>query len=63
MSNAAAFITSMNSGELTRAMSVSTEPGARALTRIPSAANAAAMERVNETIAALAAEYIDVAGE
>ena len=44
-------------------MSVSTDPGAKALTRIPCDANSAAIDRVNDTIAALAAEYIDTAGQ
>src|SRR5271170_498405 len=52
-----------NSGGLPRTMSVSTAPGAKALTRMPSAANSAAMERVKDTIDALAAAYIDVVGE
>lgn len=54
---------SMNSGGLLRTMSVSTGPGASALTRIRDEANSAAMDRVKETSAAFAAEYIDVAGE
>src|ERR1700739_3500804 len=61
--NAEAFMASMNSGGLPRTMSVSTDPGARALTRIPCAANSAAMDRVKETMAALAAEYIEAIGE
>src|SRR3954451_7272275 len=61
--NAEAFMASMNSGGLPRTMSVSTDPGARALTRIPCEANSAAMDRVNETMAALAAEYIETNGE
>src|SRR3954463_12127741 len=61
--NADAFMASMNSGGLPRTMSVSTDPGARALTRIPCEANSAAMDRVNETMAALAAEYIETNGE
>src|ERR1700741_1588492 len=61
--NAEAFIASMNSEELRRTMSVSTDPGASALTRIPCEANSAAMDRVNETMAALAAEYIETIGE
>src|ERR1700730_13796075 len=61
--NAEAFMASMNSGGLPRTMSVSTDPGASALTRIPCAANSAAMDRVNETMAALAAEYIEAIGE
>src|SRR4029453_8974715 len=44
---------------LLRTMSVSTVPGARALTRMPSAANSAAIVRVICRSAALAATYID----
>ena len=42
-------------GPVARVMSVSTDPGARAFTRMPSGAREAANALVYETIAALAA--------
>ncbi len=44
---------------LLRTMSVSVVPGASALTRMPAAANSAAIARVIVTIAALAEQYIE----
>jgi NAD(P)-dependent dehydrogenase (short-subunit alcohol dehydrogenase family) len=44
-------------------MSVSTAPGASALTRIPRAASPAAIERVSDMSAALAPEYMAVWSE
>src|SRR4051812_658373 len=46
-----------------RTMSVSTVPGARALTRMPSAASDAAVDLVNDTSAAFAAAYIETSAE
>ena len=51
------------SGALLRIMSVSTEPGARALTRMPRPTKAPAIERVSDMRAALAPEYIAVGTE
>jgi hypothetical protein len=48
---------------LLRIMSVSTAPGASAFTRIPRAAYSAAIERVKEWSAALAAAYMATCGE
>ena len=45
-------IPSITSCGFLRIMSVSTGPGANALTRMPSSANSAAIERVNDIIAA-----------
>ena len=44
-------------------MSVSTVPGASALTRMPRGAKSAAIERVNDISAALAAAYIATCAE
>src|SRR5207245_4649883 len=46
------------SGVLLRTMSVSTVPGASALTRIPSGANEPAIDRVNDINAAFAPAYM-----
>ena len=57
------FMDSILSGELFLTMSVSTVPGARALTRIPFGAKTAAIERVIAMRPAFAAAYIAVQGE
>src|ERR1019366_4069570 len=51
-------IEARNSGGLARVISVSVEPGARALTRMPWGANSAAIERVKDISAAFPAAYI-----
>src|SRR5579862_1160907 len=61
--NDAAVMDWIASGVLFRTMSVSTVPGASALTRMPFEANTAAIDRVMAISPALAAEYIEVFAE
>src|SRR5439155_22166710 len=57
------FMRAIASGPVLRTMSVSTVPGARALTRMPCVAHSAAMLRVKARSAFLAPAYIDVPGD
>src|ERR1700691_1886672 len=56
-------IPTWNSGGLARVISVSVEPGARALTRMPWGANSAAIDRVKDISAAFPAAYMATDGE
>src|SRR5205823_2650140 len=51
------------SGDMERTMSVSVVPGANALTRMPRGAYSAAIERVNDIMAALAPAYMAIGPE
>src|SRR5215469_14750889 len=53
----------IDSGPVLRTMSVSTDPGASALTRMPRGASPAAIERVSDINPAFAPEYIAVGNE